>query len=200
MAWDRIEMCKRAADELKDGFYINLGIGMPTLVANYVSNEKKITLQSENGMLGMGPFPKKGDEDADLINAGKQTISELPESSYFSSADSFAMIRGGHIDLSILGAILPMISNFNFAMEYGSSFDINQFIQLANANPAAESISRDLLIGASAVFIWIVNESRKLNMKNMWIVYVGTFLIAFAFSAPFFLFLRERRIIEMNLG
>ena len=105
-----------------------------------------------------------------------------------------------YLFLSILGAILPMISNFNFAMEYGSSFDIIQFIQLANANPAAESISRDLLIGASAVFIWIVNESRKLNMKNMWIVYVGTFLIAFAFSAPFFLFLRERRIIEMNLG
>ena len=104
-----------------------------------------------------------------------------------------------YLFLSILGAILPMISNFNFAMEYGSSFDINQFIQLANANPAAESISRDLLIGASAVFIWIVNESRKLNMKNMWIVYVGTFLIAFAFSAPFFLFLRERRIIEMDL-
>ena len=101
--------------------------------------------------------------------------------------------------LSILGAILPMISNFNFAMTYGTSFDINQFIQLANANPAAESISRDLLIGASAIFIWIVNESRKLNMKNMWIVYVGTFLIAFAFSAPFFLFLRERRILEMNL-
>ena len=105
-----------------------------------------------------------------------------------------------YLFLSICGAILPMISNFNFAMEYGSSFDIIQFIQLANANPAAESISRDLLIGASAVFIWIVNESRKLNMKNMWIVYVGTFLIAFAFSAPFFLFLRERRIIEMNLG
>tara|TARA_Y100000589_G_scaffold2058_1_gene1923 strand:+ start:190 stop:558 length:369 start_codon:yes stop_codon:yes gene_type:complete len=100
--------------------------------------------------------------------------------------------------LSILGAILPMMSNFNFAMEYGPSFDINQFIQLANANPAAESISRDLLIGASAVFIWIVNESRKLNMKNMWIVYFGTFLIAFAFSAPFFLFLRERRIIQIN--
>ena len=104
-----------------------------------------------------------------------------------------------YLFLSILGAIFPMISNFNFAMEYGSSFDINQFIQLANANPAAESISRDLLIGASAVFIWIVNESRKLNMKNMWIVYAGTFLIAFAFSAPFFLFLRERRILEMNL-
>jgi len=104
-----------------------------------------------------------------------------------------------YLSLSILGAILPMISNFNFAMEYGSSFDINKFIQLANANPAAESISRDLLIGASAIFIWIVNESRKLNMKNMWIVYVGTFLIAFAFSAPFFLYLRERRILEMNL-
>ena len=104
-----------------------------------------------------------------------------------------------YLFISILGAIFPMISNFNFVMEYGSSFDINQFIQLANANPAAESISRDLLIGASAIFIWIVNESRKLNMKNMWIVYVGTFLIAFAFSAPFFLFLRERRILEMNL-
>ena len=104
-----------------------------------------------------------------------------------------------YLFLSILGAILPMISNFNFAIEYGSSFDINKFIQLANSNPAAESISRDLLIGASAIFIWIVNESRKLNMKNMWIVYVGTFLIAFAFSAPFFLYLRERRILEMNL-
>ena len=103
-----------------------------------------------------------------------------------------------YLFLSIMGAIFPMISNFNFAIEYGASFDIIQFIQLANANPAAESISRDLLIGASAVFIWIVNESRKLNMKNMWIVYVGTFLIAFAFSAPFFLFLRERRIIEIN--
>ena len=105
-----------------------------------------------------------------------------------------------YLFLAVLGAILPMISNFNFAMEYGSSFDINQFIQLANANPAAESISRDLLIGASAVFIWIVNESKKLEMKNMWIVYAGTFLIAFAFSAPFFLFLRERRIIEINLS
>ena len=120
--------------------------------------------------------------------------------SFFLLKDNKYIISYLYLFLSILGAILPMISNFNFAMEYGSSFDINQFIQLANANPAAESISRDLLIGASAVFIWIVNESRKLNMKNMWIVYVGTFLIAFAFSAPFFLFLRERRIIEMNLG
>ena len=119
--------------------------------------------------------------------------------SFFLLKDNKYIISYLYLFLSILGAIFPMISNFNFVMEYGSSFDINQFIQLANANPAAESISRDLLIGASAIFIWIVNESRKLNMKNMWIVYVGTFLIAFAFSAPFFLFLRERRILEMNL-
>ena len=120
--------------------------------------------------------------------------------SFFLLKDNKYIMSYLYLFISILGAIFPMISNFNFVMEYGSSFDINQFIQLANANPAAESISRDLLIGASAVFIWIVNESKKLNMKNMWIVYVGTFLIAFAFSAPFFLFLRERRIIEMNLG
>ena len=105
MTWNREEMCKRAAKELKDGFYVNLGIGMPTLVANYLDKNTNITLQSENGMLGMGPFPKKGEEDPDLINAGKQTITSLPDSSFFSSADSFAMIRGGHIDLSILGAM-----------------------------------------------------------------------------------------------
>ena len=91
-----------------------------------------------------------------------------------------------------------MMSNFEFAREYGNNFDINNFIALANVNPAAQSISRDLLVGASAIFIWIVNESRKLDMKNMWIVYIGTFLIAFAFSAPLFLFLRERRIIELE--
>ena len=105
MAWNRQEMCKRAAEELQDGFYVNLGIGMPTQVANFISSRKKVTLQSENGMLGMGPFPERGKEDPDLINAGKQTITSLPDSSYFSSADSFAMIRGGHIDLSILGAM-----------------------------------------------------------------------------------------------
>ncbi len=105
MSWNREKMCLRAAKELKDGDYVNLGIGMPTLVANYISKDLNVTLQSENGMLGMGPFPLKGDENADLINAGKQTITSLPESSYFSSADSFAMIRGGHIDLSILGAM-----------------------------------------------------------------------------------------------
>ena len=100
--------------------------------------------------------------------------------------------------ISILGAIFTMAANFDFVIEYGNTFDLRNFISLANANPAAQSISRDLLIGASAIFIWIVNESKKLNIKNMWIVYVGTFLIAFAFSAPFFLFLRERRMIEIE--
>ena len=105
MVWSREEMCKRAADELKDGYYVNLGIGIPTQVANYIPAGVKFTLQSENGMLGMGPFPAKEAADPDLINAGKQTITQLPDSSYFDSASSFAMIRGGHIDLAILGAL-----------------------------------------------------------------------------------------------
>lgn len=103
--WTREDMCRRAAKEFKDGYYANLGIGIPTLVANYIPADIHVTLHSENGMLGMGPFPLEEEVDPDLINAGKQTISELPDSSYFDSAESFAMIRGGHIDITVLGAL-----------------------------------------------------------------------------------------------
>ena len=137
MAWDRNQMAARAAQELRDGYYVNLGIGIPTLVANNIPDGMTVTLQSENGMLGIGPFPYEDEVDPDLINAGKQTISELPQSAYFGSEQSFAMIRGGHIDLTVLGA-----------MEVAENGDIANWARAADEPVKQVGGAMDLAVGA----------------------------------------------------